>query len=113
MVGGRYYPAWVVGFVGALGAIVGEILNYNMGALGQTATKDQYWSGLMHQYTEQQGFFMIIVFTAIPNPVLNVAALMSGALHYPMLQFVMASFFGNWLQFFLTAFVGGLTNRIL
>lgn len=113
LIGGRYYPAWLVGFVGALGAIAGEVLNYNAGALGQLAIKNQDWFEALHRYVEEKGFLMIVVLTAIPNPVMNIAALLSGALHYPFMAFVMASFIGNWLQFFLTALVGGLTKRIV
>jgi len=113
LIGGRYLNPWLVGLVGALGAIMGEVLNYNAGTLGQFAIKDQSWFETVHRHVEEKGFSMIIVLTAIPNPVMNVAALVSGALHYPLLQFVLASFIGNWLQFFLTAEVGGLSRRIL
>ena len=113
LIGGRYYPAWLVGFVGALGAVVAEVLNYNAGALGQLAIKDKSWFETLHRYVEENGFFMIVGITAIPNPVMNAAALISGALHYPFLPFLIASFIGNWLQFFLTALVGRFTKRVL
>ena len=113
LISGRYYNAWLVGLAAALGAILGEVLAYNVGAVGQLAIKDKPWFETVHQYMEKNGFFTILLVTAVPNPVFNFAGGTAGAFHYPMWKFMIASFFGNWLQYTITATLGSLTKKVI
>ena len=113
VIGGRHYNPIVVGFIAALGSILGEILAYNVGVLGQLAIKDKEWFEPLHQNMEKNGFFTILIVTAIPNPIFNIAAGTSGALNYPMWKFLIASFLGNWLQYSILAIIGGFSKKIV
>ena len=111
--GGRHYNPLIVGFIAALGSILGEILAYNVGALGQLAIKDKEWFEPLHQNMEKNGFLTILFVTAIPNPIFNIAAGGSGALNYPLGKFLIASFLGNWLQYSILAMVGKFSTQII
>lgn len=113
LISGRYYTAWLVGLTAALGAILGEVLAYNVGAVGQLAIKDEPWFETVHQYMEKNGFLTILMVTAVPNPVFNFAGGAAGFLHYPMWKFLIASFLGNWMQYTITAGLGSLTKKII
>lgn len=113
LISGRYYKPWLVGLTAALGAVLGEVLAYNVGAVGQLAIKDKPWFETVHQYIEKNGFLTILLVTAVPNPVLNFASAAAGALHYPLWKSLIASFLGNWLQYFITASLGLLTKKII
>ena len=113
VIGGRYYNPLLVGFIAALGSILGEILAYNVGAIGQLAIKDKEWFEPLHQNMEKNGFFTILFVTAIPNPIFNFAAGGSGALNYPLGKFLFASFLGNWLQYSILATIGKVSNIII
>ena len=113
LVGGRFYNVWLVGLCAAFGSILGEILAYNIGAVGQLAIKDKPWFEKVHQHMEKNGFFTILFVTAIPNPIFNIAAGTAGALHYPFWKFMIASFFGNWVQFTITASLGNFSKKVI
>ena len=113
LLGGRYYLAWVAGAVGALGALFGEFLIYNMGSLGNNMAKDHEWFETAEKYIDQFGFAMIVLITAIPTPLYNIAAVIAGLMHYPLVLFLAAAFLGQWLKYTLYALFGTGTKRIL
>jgi membrane protein YqaA with SNARE-associated domain len=112
VVGGRYYPLLMAAAAGAFGALLGELLIYNMGALGNTVMKDHDWFETAKQYIERFGFIVIVLITAIPTPLFNISAVVAGMLRYPVLLFLTAAFLGQWLKYFFYAIFGKVTKRI-
>jgi membrane protein YqaA with SNARE-associated domain len=113
LLSGRYYVAWIAGAVGALGALFGEFLIYNMGKLGNIILKDHSWFETAQQYIEKFGFLMIVFITAIPTPLYNIAAVISGMMNYPLLLFLTAAFLGQWFKYTLYALFGTGSKWIL
>jgi membrane protein YqaA with SNARE-associated domain len=113
MIGGRFYNIFLVGLFAAIGCIVGEILIYNIGAAtGEISLKQKKWYEPAKSYMIKNGFFTVFLITCIPNPFVNVSALLAGSLKYNFWMFLMASFLGNWVQYTITAFIGSLTKKI-
>jgi membrane protein YqaA with SNARE-associated domain len=105
LVAGRYMNPLLVGFVSALGNVVGEIVFYALGYTGKLLVEDQAW------YDTVSGYMQKIV-SAIPAPAVNVVATIAGSVNYPIVKYLLASFLGNWLQFTLLAYISYATNYI-
>jgi len=113
IVAGRFYNIWLVGFMAALGCVLGEILTYNIFAVaGETSIQHEHWYLRTKQFMEANGFLTIVAVTSIPNPFLNIGAVAAGATKYSFWPFLLASFLGNWIQYSLVAFFGSLTKKI-
>jgi len=112
-IGGKVYPPWLVGIAAATGCILGEILMYNVGSIaGGPNMEDKKWYNIVKQFMEKNGFPTIVFVTAIPNPVINFAAIAAGSIGYPLWKFLIAAWFGNWIQFTICASLGSLTNQL-
>ena len=110
---GRLYNPLVVGILAALGSILGEILAYNVGSAGTVFMEHARWYETVKYYTTKNGFLTFFAVSSVPTPFFNFGAMMAGAVKYPLLQFLIASFSGNWLQYTALAFFGQLTTRIV
>lgn len=110
VLGGRVYPPWFVGIVAATGSIMGEILVYNVGRI--TTNTDEKWYNIIKHFMENNGFPTIVLVTAIPNPLINISAIVAGSINYPMWKFLMATFIGNWIQFTICAYLGSFTKLL-
>jgi len=110
---GRIYNPFIIGVVAAAGCILGEYLAYNIGAVAGTMDLQQHgWYKKITAFFDKNGFLTIATITAIPNPLLNFASAMGGALHYPLWLVLIASFLGNTVQFTITASLGKLSKNI-
>jgi len=110
--GGRIYNPLIVGFFAALGCVVGETVAYNVGSAGNSAIQNMNWFKTINDHMNANGFLTIYVVTALPNPIANASALLSGSLHFPFVKFLFSSFLGNWTQWFLVACAGKVSKRI-
>jgi uncharacterized membrane protein YdjX (TVP38/TMEM64 family) len=105
-IGGKIYHPLFVGFIVAVGSILGEILTYNVGSVGELAFHEKSWYPKIQEQMEKHGFLTIVAVTAIPNPLVNIAAVVAGTLDYPLWKFLIASFLGNFIQFSICAYLG-------
>jgi len=112
LVAGRYMNPLLVGFVSALGNVVGEIVFYSLGYTGKLLVEDQAWYDTVSGYMQKIGFFAVVLVSAIPAPAVNVVATIAGSVNYPIVKYLLASFLGNWLQFTLLAYISYATNYI-
>jgi len=109
VIGGTVYPPWMVGIAAATGSVVGEILMYNIGGIAEDEIdKHKKWYDTIKYFMEKYGFPTIVVVTSIPNPVTNFSAVVAGSIGYPLWKFLIASWFGNWIQFTISATLGSL-----
>jgi len=109
VIGGSIYPPWLVGIAAATGSIIGEILMYNIGGIAESKINENTkWYNIIKYFMEKNGFPTIMVVTAIPNPVINFAAIAAGSIGYPLWKFLIASWIGNWIQFTIFAAFGSL-----
>lgn len=108
VIGGRVYSPWFVGIIAATGSILGEILVYNVGRI--TTNTDEKWYNTIKHFMENNGFPTIVLVTSIPNPLINISAVVAGSIDYPMWKFLIATFIGNWIQFTICASLGSFTK---
>jgi membrane protein DedA with SNARE-associated domain len=112
ILGGRHHNPFLVGIIAAAGCIAGEILAYRVGSAGGLVVPNSNIIRILDNYIDKYGFLTILVATMVPSPLLNIVAGIAGYIRYPFLNFVVASFGGNWIQFTLLAHFGSLTKHL-
>jgi len=101
--------AWYLALLTTIGSVLGGVLGYAIGffafdVIHPWLANSHYWSQyqLVEQWFNKWGFLAIFIagFSPIPYKVFTIA---SGALSMMFLPFVLASFVGRGLRFFLVA----------
>ena len=109
--GGLFDPFWV-GIISAAGATLGEMTGYLVGAGGRMFTKDKKFERV-NLWIEKKGFGAIVVLAAIPNPLFDLAGIVSGFLKYPVWKFLTATFLGKAVKFLALAYIGAGSVKLL
>jgi membrane protein DedA with SNARE-associated domain len=81
---------------------------YNIGGIVKGGNENKKWYNNIKYFMEKNGFPTIVVVSAIPNPLTNVAAITAGSIGYPLWKFLIAAWIGNWIQFTSCAVFGSL-----
>jgi uncharacterized membrane protein YdjX (TVP38/TMEM64 family) len=105
--GGIFNPL-LAGFVSGVGMAIGELSGYLAG-YGGTAivhTKDSVIFQRLQQWMHDHGFVTILVLSAIPNPIFDLAGIAAGMSHYPLAHFLMACFLGKSIKGLAFALAG-------
>jgi uncharacterized membrane protein YdjX (TVP38/TMEM64 family) len=107
-IGGGIYNPIAVGLITALGATIGELTGY-MAGYGGTATikEDKKYKKIQH-WIEKKGFLTISILAAIPNPLFDLAGIVSGVTQYPLKKFFLATLLGKSIKFIVVAFIGAI-----
>lgn len=99
----RTLNPWLVGLLSGLGAGLGESTGYLAGRSG----KQLLGSGLRLQRisaaVERWGAWAVLLFAAIPNPLMDIAGITAGLLRMPFWKFLLACSAGKVLRFTLLA----------
>jgi membrane protein YqaA with SNARE-associated domain len=103
LVVGRVLNPLKVGVISALGASLGEITGYFVGYGGQ-AVVGEYPQ--MEEWVRSHGFITIFLAAALPNPFFDVAGILAGITHFPLEQFIIATFLGTCVKYILIAMTG-------
>ena len=77
----------LIGVVGGLGAAVGEMVGYTLGATGRHALEGGKLYARFHAMAERRFGFAIFAFAALPLP-FDIAGIWAGAVRYPAWRFV-------------------------
>lgn len=98
---------FILGVVAGLGSAIGEMTGYLAGdgvrdILNNRIKETKYIEGTVKKY----GIGAIFVFAFIPNPLFDVAGLISGALKIKWWQFLIACAMGRILRYVLLAWLG-------
>jgi membrane protein YqaA with SNARE-associated domain len=106
--GAIFNPVWVAVAAG-LGASLGELSGYAAGFSGQglMEKRERYHRLVNWMRTHpRMSFFIIILLSFIPNPVMDVAGMASGALKLPIWKFLTACAIGKILKMLVFAYAG-------
>ena len=103
VVEGRVLNPYVVGLVSALGGTLGEITGYLAGYGGQILLGEH---PRLEQWIQDHGFAAIVLMAATPNPFFDVAGIVAGLTHFPIEQFLVATFLGTCIKYTLLALSG-------
>lgn len=105
--GGLFNPL-IAGVVSGAGMALGELSGYLAGYAGNSIveTRRQQVYERLVGWMEKRGFITILIMSAIPNPVFDVAGIAAGILRFPVWKFLLACFIGKSIKGILFALAG-------
>lgn len=102
--GGVMLSPLFTALVATVPASVGELSGYAAGRGGAgLVTKGRYYYTIM-RWMRRQGWLVLFVLSAIPNPVFDVAGVAAGALRYPVWRFLAILCAGKLVKFVVIAY---------
>jgi membrane protein YqaA with SNARE-associated domain len=106
----------LVGLVAGLGETLGEFTGYAAGYGGGAAIQGRAFYGVVRSWMDRHGTITMFVFSAIPNPIFDVAGIIAGATRMPWLRFFLSVWAGKTVKDILIAAMGvaslGLIERL-
>ena len=96
----------LVGLVAGLGETLGELTGYAAGYGGSAAIRDRPFYRAMQEWMHRHGSIIMFVFSAVPNPVFDVAGTIAGAVKMPFWKFLASVWLGKTLKDVVIAATG-------
>lgn len=112
-VGGGIFNPFLVGLVSAVGATLGELTGYLAGSSGRAIINKEEKLVKVEGWMKKYGLWTIFVLAAIPNPLFDLAGMVSGAGKIPIRKFLLATLLGKTIKFLAIAFIGAGSLRVL
>ena len=110
--GGIFNP-FLVGIVSALGATIGELTGYIAGSSGRSIINKEEKLVKVEGWMKKYGLWTIFVLAVIPNPLFDLAGMVSGAGKIPVWKFMLVTLLGKTIKFLVIAFIGASSVSIL
>ena len=110
---GRILDPTLVGIAAGLGSGIGEISGYLAGYAGHDALMRTGVYKSHKKQIQKYGAPAIFVLAFLPNPLFDVAGVVSGAIKMPWWQFLAATTAGKVLRYVLLAHIGGASAAFL
>lgn len=107
--GGGVLNPLVVGLVAGLGEPLGELTGYLAGYAGSAIVEDSARFRQIRDLVERRGFLTLLVLSAIPNPVFDLAGIAAGMAKYPVPGFLLPCWLGKTIKSVAIAFLGSLS----
>lgn len=92
---------FAAGMIFAVGAALGELSGYLVGITGRGVVEKTKWHKRMERWIIRYGGFVIVLLGFIPNPLIDIAGMVAGALKMP------------WYQFLLWVLIGKIPKALL
>jgi membrane protein YqaA with SNARE-associated domain len=101
----------IVGVVSGLAQTLGEFTGYAAGYGGSAVIRDRPFYRTLQEWMHKNGSVIMFLFAAIPNPVIDAAGIIAGAVRMPAWKYFVAVFLGKTLRNTILALagLGGLT----
>lgn len=112
-VGGGIFNPFLVGIISAVGATIGELTGYIAGSSGRAIINKEKKLVKVEGWMKKYGLWTIFVLAAIPNPLFDLAGMVSGAGKIPVWKFLTATLLGKTIKFMIIAFIGAGSLRVL
>jgi len=96
----------VVGVVAGLGETVGEFTGYAAGYGGSAVVRERAFYRSMQEWMHRHGSVIMFVFSAVPNPLFDVAGTIAGAVKMPLWKFFVSVLLGKTLKDIVIAATG-------
>lgn len=104
--GGGVLNPLFVGLVAGVGEPLGELTGYLAGYGGSAVVEEGPRFQRVRSWMEHHGFLTLLVLSAIPNPLFDVAGVTAGVLHFPLAQFLLACWLGKTAKALAVAYLG-------
>jgi membrane protein YqaA with SNARE-associated domain len=108
VLGGTLNPL-LLGLAAGPGAALGEMTGYFAGYGGSALIDNMKLYHRIRGWMEKYGLLVIVVLSAIPNPVFDMAGIVAGSLRLKWWQFLIAAWIGKTIQALLIAYAGSLS----
>jgi uncharacterized membrane protein YdjX (TVP38/TMEM64 family) len=95
-----------VGLAVGSGSTLGELTGYIAGASGRGMVESDPNYPRVRGWMAQHGLWVIFVLSLVPNPIFDVAGIVSGAMHIPVWKFLAATWCGKIIKSTLVALAG-------
>ena len=112
-VGGGIFNPFLVGLVSALGATIGELTGYLAGYSGRAIINKEEKLVKVEGWMKKYGLWTIFVLAVIPNPLFDLAGMVSGAGRIPVWKFLTVTLLGKTIKFLAIAFIGAGSISVL
>ncbi|MFC1653428.1 DedA family protein [Patescibacteria group bacterium] len=96
----------MVGLIASLGAALGESVGYFVGLGGNIVVEKSDTYKKIKNQIDKYGYWGIVFLASIPNPLFDLAGIMSGALGITYFQFFFATWMGSFIKYTLTSTFG-------
>ncbi len=97
---------WLIGLAAGAGSTLGELSGYAAGFSGQAIIENRDMYDRLVRWMRRYGLFTIFVLALIPNPLFDLAGVVSGALRVPLWQFLLVTFAGKTVKMVAVALLG-------
>ena len=112
-VGGGIFNPFFVGLVSALGATIGELTGYLAGYSGRAIINKEEKLVKVEGWMKKYGLWTIFVLAVVPNPLFDLAGMVSGAGRIPIWKFLIVTLLGKTIKFLAIAFIGAGSVSVL
>lgn len=112
-VGGGIFNPVLVGLISALGATIGELTGYLAGSSGRVIINKEERLVKVEGWMRKYGLWTIFVLATIPNPLFDLAGMVSGAGRIPVWKFLLVTLLGKTIKFLVIAFIGAGSVSVL
>ena len=103
--GGILTMPWLVGFMGGLGAVIGEMTGYMAGRSGRNLIAKNKVYLRVEKWVKKRGWIAIFFLSAVPL-FFDVVGIIAGALRMPVWEFAVPTFAGRTITYIIVAYLG-------
>lgn len=103
--GARFNPL-LVGLAAGAGATLGELSGYLAGFSGQAIIENQKRYDQVVRWMQKNGPLTISILAFVPNPLFDLAGMISGAFRMPVFKFLFFALIGKILKMLIFAYAG-------
>lgn len=103
---GAKFDPLLVGLVAGAGATIGELSGYLAGYSGQAIIENQKRYQQVVNWMQKNGPLTISVLAFIPNPLFDLAGMISGIFRMPVWKFLFFALIGKTLKMIIVAYAG-------
>ena len=96
-----------VGLAAGAGAALGELSGYLAGFSGQEVIKQVRVYKYLEAWMRRNGSLTVLVLSAIPNPLFDLAGVAAGSLKMPFARFLIWCWIGETMKMLTFAYFGG------
>ena len=111
--GGEVFNPFLVGIISSFGATIGELTGYIAGRSGRVVIKENKKFEKIEKWMDKYGLWAILFLAAIPNPVFDLAGIVSGATKIPVWKYFIVTWIGKAIKFLTFAYLGSGSSRAI